>query len=158
MSSDPNLSQPAVAAYFDGHGEPEWPPSGPLIVVNPDNVQPTGVGSPNEQQYQTGHTNNVRTDPSAEQGEGVGPERQWPHYPHVDQPNPFRNLNVMQRSGGDSYSPDVYRPEVAAFWGQALINEEGVRGRKQTSPVAPVSNQAPSVPYVEVLPVFPGGY
>ena len=154
----PDSAAPPVDAYFDGHGEPEWPPIGVTTHVGVDNDAPTGYGPPNQQQYQSGHTQNLVTNPSAEQGQGVGPERLWPHYPHAEQPNPFRNLNVFQRSGQDSYSPNVYRPEVAAYWAQSLGIEQQSSATRNRSPVAPVVDQYPSVPYVQTIGPYPGGY
>jgi hypothetical protein len=125
-------------------------------VINPRESLPTGWGGVNRQQFQSGHTNNMPTNESAEQGYGVGPERQWPHYPHTEQPNPYRNLNVMQRSGGDSYSTDVYRPEVVAYWALALAREQDQSAVKQRQRAGAVINQPASVPFVQT--VTPGGY
>lgn len=148
-----------LALFFGGQVDPAEPHTGPLTYVLPAESPPTGWGSANEQQYQTGHTQNVVTHPSMEQGQGVGPERAWPHYPHAENPNPFRMLNAMQRSGMDSYSPDVYRPEVVAYWEQALdVNQAAARTRHR-GPVNPVIDQAPSVPYVDTIPQYgAGGY
>lgn len=137
--------------YFNGSVSPQEPFIGPLIVVNPAESPPTGWGAPNHQQFQTGHTQNVKTNYSAEQGQGVGPERKWPHYPHVENPNVYRNLNVYQRSGTDAYSVEVYRAESAAYWTQALYNSMQHAPDKFRSPQTPVINQAPSVPYVDVI-------
>jgi hypothetical protein len=148
-----------VEAWIDGQLDPSDPEIDAQTIVNPLNSPPTGWGSPNDQQYQSGKTNNVTTNESAEQGMGVGPERKWPHFPHATNPNPFRNLNVLQRSGMDTYSTDIYRPEVVAFWAQALENNIGQAPVKQRSRVNPVVNQAQSVPFVETVPpVSPGGY
>jgi hypothetical protein len=148
-----------IEVYLTGQLDPGDPEIDAQIIVNPANAHPTGWGTPNAQQFQSGHTNNVPTNESAEQGVGVGPERKWPHYPHAEQPNPFRNLNVLQRSGMDTYSADVYRPEVVAYWAQALANNIAQSPVKQRSRANPVVNQAVSVPFVETVPpVSPGGY
>jgi hypothetical protein len=152
---DPSQFDPAA---FDGHASPDTPDLGPLIVVNPEEDEPTGWGPPNHQQYQSGHSQNVRTNQSAEQGMGVGPERQWAHYPHVEQPNPYRNINVLQRSGMDAYSPNVYRAEAVAYWALGLQVEGLSAGTRNRSPVAPVVNQVPNVPYVSTIPAFNAGY
>jgi len=138
--------------YFDGQLSPAEPFIGPLIIVNPAESPPTGWGAPNHQQFQTGHTQNLPTNESAEQGQGVGPERRWPHYPHVENPNIFRNLNAYQRFGTDSYSEEVYRAQSAAFWQQAIYDSLQHASSKQRSPVVPIINQAPSVPYVDAVP------
>jgi hypothetical protein len=148
-----------VLEHISGQVDPHDPAIGPEIIVNPREQLPTGWGSENEQQFQSGHTNNLPTNRSAEQGYGVGPERRWAHYPHVEQPNPFRMLNAFQRSGGDSYSTLVYRPEVVAFWAQALDRELQTTQTRNVGPLAPVVNQAPSVPFVSTVPpTTPGGY
>jgi hypothetical protein len=141
-----------IDAYIYGYLSPQEPFIGPLITVNPAESPPTGWGAPNHQQFQTGHTQNIPTNESAEQGMGVGPERRWPHYPHAENPNVFRNLNVFQRAGTDTYTNEVYRAEAAAFWYQALIDSVQHAPDKQRSPVNPVINQAPSVPFVDSIP------
>ncbi len=148
-----------VLARISGQVDPLDPAIGPEIIVNPHEWTPTGWGPENEQPFQSGHTNNLITNPSAEQGMGVGPERRWAHYPHVEQPNPYRNLNAYQRAGGDAYSTLVYRPEVVAFWAQALHVEAQTVNTRHRGPLAPVVNQEPSVAFVTTVPpITPGGY
>lgn len=162
---------PETGSPYDAHGEdllvqfggevdPKEPHLGPLTYVLPAESPPTGWGSGNDQQYQTGHTQNTVTNPSMEQGSGVGPERAWPHYPHAVNPNPFRMLNAFQRSGTDSYSADIYRPETAAYWNMALDVNQMTAATRQRSPVNPVLDQFPSVPFVDTVPQYatPGGY
>lgn len=147
--------------YFGGEVDAREPHTGPLVIVNPSESPPTGWGAPNAQQFQSGYTNNVPTRQSLEQGQGVGPERAWPHYPHAEQHNPFRNKNALQRSGMDSYSPDIYRPEAVAYWQQAIINSLANAPAMNRSPVTPVINQVPSTPYVDTVPQYTataGGY
>jgi hypothetical protein len=141
-----------ITQYFNGEVSPYEPFIGPLIIVNPAESPPTGWGSPNNQNFATGHTSNVPTNESAEQGMGVGPERKWPHYPHAENPNPFRALNVWRRSGTDTYSSQVYRAEAAAYWHQGIIDSLQHAPDKQRSPVNPIIGQAPSVPYVDSVP------
>lgn len=142
-----------------GQVDPRDPPALPLVVVNPAESFPTGWGSPNVQQFQSSHTNALQTNESAEQGYGVGPERQWAHYPHATNPNPFRGLGSFQRDGGDSYSTDVYRPEVVAYWSGALAYEMAAVPVKHAMRPSPVVNQAASQPYVSTVdPISPGGY
>ena len=149
----------AVLALMTGQADPHDPEIGPLIVVNPMEIGITGWGSWNEQPYQSGHTNNVVTNESAEQGMGVGPERLWGHYPHATNPNPFRNMNAMQRDGGLVPGANVYRPEVAAYWAGALGMQAQQAHGKQRASGYPTVNQTPSVPFVAtVQPLTPGGY
>lgn len=151
----------SVFELLSGQVDPREPPIDALIIVNPAEDLPTGWGAGQAQQYQSGPTNNRRVNASAEQGQGVGPERKWSHYPHAVNPNPFRNANVHQRAGTDAYSADVYRVETAAYWPQALVVEQVQAPAKQRGPVAPVVNQEPTVPFVQTVPArggSPGGY
>lgn len=149
---------PDPVTAMAGQVDPRDPEIGPMIVVNPAELGITGWGPPNDQPYQSGQSNDIKTNASAEQGTGVGPERKWPHYPHATNPNPYRDHGVLRRNGGLVAGTVVYRPEVAAYWQQAMFNEAAVaatrhRGRRGTV------NQAPSVPYVSTVPpISPGGY
>lgn len=149
---------------LNGQVDPHDPPYGPLVVVNPANAHPTGYGSPNLQQFQTGATQNVKTEGSREQGMGVGPERKWPHYPHAVNPNPYRNKNALQRAGMDAYHADVYRPAVVAYWAHALEQEQAAGNTRQRTRSGVVVNQAPSqsftaaTPPQDAFPMSPGGY
>lgn len=120
-----------------------------------------GIGSENvvtTQLFQSGHTNNLITNESADQGLGVGPERRMAHYPTADNPNPYRNLNATFRNGGDTYSAQIYRPVVTAYWAQALGLELS-QGKVKQRPNRGTVNQAPSQPYTNVVPpMTPGGY
>jgi hypothetical protein len=142
-----------------GPVDPRDPPALPLVVVNPAESAPTGWGAPNVQQFQSGHTNNLITNEAAEQGYGVGPERQWAHYPHAVNPNPYRRMGAFLRDGGDTYSTDIYRPEVVAYWANALAHEAAATPVKHAMRPDPVVNQPPSQPYVQtVASISPGGY
>jgi hypothetical protein len=146
----------SVHEQIHGQVDPRNPPIDALVVVNPAESPPTGWGAENLQQFQSGHVNNLVTNPSAEQGFGVGPERQWAHYPHASNPNPFRRMAAFLRDGGDTYSTQVYRPEVVAYWANALAHEYAATPVKHAMRPDPVVNQAPSQPYVQA--VSPGGY
>ena len=147
-----------VYELINGPVTNQAPPIDAQIIVNPAEAGPTGWGAPNQQQFQSSHTNALVTNESAEQGYGVGPERAWAHYPHATNPNPFRRMAAFQRDGGDSYSTLVYRPEVVAFWQQALLHEAAAVPVKHAMRPDPVLNQAPSIPYVQAVPTSPGGY
>jgi hypothetical protein len=148
-----------VYELINGQVDPRNPPIDAQIIVNPAESLPTGWGAPNDQQFQSSHTNTLPTNPSAEQGFGVGPERAWAHYPHATNPNPFRRMAAFLRDGGDSYSTLVYRPEVVAFWAQALAHEAAAAPVKHAMRPDPVVNPFPSMPYVEAVAASsPGGY
>jgi hypothetical protein len=159
--------RPPVIDVFEmlsGQVDPRNPP-GVLVVVNPAESPPTGWGAFNDQQFQSGHTNNLRTNESAEQGYGVGPERAWAHYPHATNPNPFRRMGAFARDGGDAYSADIYRPEVVAYWANALAHERAAAPVKVRQRPGAVANQAASQPFVSTVPdlgpsplMSPGGY
>lgn len=140
------MSTENVYALMAGPNDAHIVDHGPIMVVMPLQLGRPGLGPDNAQQFQSGHSQNLKTNPSAEQGIGRAPGQQWAHYPHVTQPNPFRNLGVRSRDGGDGYSSEVYRPEVAAIWLQAIAAEQAAI--KFQSPVTPVVNQPVSVPYV----------
>ena len=142
-----------------GQVDPRDPPIDAQIIVNPAESEPTGWGAPNLQQFQSGHVNNLVTNPSAEQGHGVGPERAWAHYPHATNPNPFRRMPCFLRDGGDTYSADIYRPEVVAYWANALLHEQAAFPVKHAMVPSGVVNQEPTQPYVATVPpLSPGGY
>lgn len=131
---------------------------GPDIVVNPSESPPTGIGAPNVQQFQTGHLNNQKVDYSLFQGVGVGPERQWPHYPHAENPNMFRRTQVMQRDGTDSYSDMIWRGEESPIWLEAIAHEQLAERTRERSPVNPIVEQTPSLTFTESIAGTPGGY
>ena len=148
-----------VHELIHGQLSPSEPGIDALVVVNPAESGPTGWGAPNLQQFQSGHTNNLRTNESAEQGFGVGPEREWGHYPHATNPNPFRRMPAFQRDGGDTYSAMVYRPEVVAYWSMALAHEHAATPVKVAMRPDPIVVQPPSMPYSSAVPpISPGGY
>jgi len=149
-----------VYELINGPVDPSSPPIDAQIIVNPAESLPTGWGAPNQQPFQSSHTNALATNPSSEQGYGVGPERAWAHYPHATNPNPFRRMGAFLRDGGDSYSTLVYRPEIVAYWANALAHEAAATPVKQAMKPDTVVNQHPSMPYVQAVAetVSPGGY
>lgn len=148
-----------IRQLIAGQADPHDPEIGPLIVVNPAEYGETGWGDDNAQAFQSGHTNALPTNASASQGFGVGPERRWAHYPYVDQPNPFRRANVLARDGGDGYSPLVYRPEVVAYWHQALVHELQAEPMRRRGSGYPVIADPATAAFVDVTqPVSAGGY
>lgn len=153
------------STHFGPYGESYWNGStlgtdinDETVVVNPREFGPTGWGDYNNQLFHSGHTQNIPTNESAEQGMGVGPERKWPHYPTPDQPNPYRNMGIYQRNGTDGYSLYIYRNVAAAYWAQAIGYELSQAQVRHRSTPYGTTQQPPSVPFVStVTPIGPGG-
>jgi hypothetical protein len=114
---------------------------------------PTGYGDFNEQAYQTGHTQVVQSDPSSEQGWGVGPARRWAHYPKSDGPNAARNFGQHLRNG---QLPWVVA-DSSLYERSQLAWEQQFAPVKARSPVAPVVPLAANVPYSQTVPAYGGG-
>jgi len=126
-----------------------------LAWVNPEVYGPTGFGPwTSTDTFQTGHSQNIVANPSSEQGWGVGPARAWAHYPDSQAPNPDRNMGQHLRNGQYPYVAS----ETALYWRTQLAWEEQWAGYKFRSPVAPVVQVPPSVPYVQTVPTYGGGY
>ena len=122
--------------------------------VNPEVFGPQGFGPWNDPTvFQTGHSQNIVSNPAAEQGWGVGPARAWAHYPTEDSPNPTRNMGMHFRNGQLPWT----NPETAYYERTQLAWEQQWAGYKHRSPVAPVVNVPPSVPYVQTVPSYGGG-
>jgi hypothetical protein len=122
-------------------------------VVNNAVWGPQGFGDWNVQAYQTGHTQNLVSDPASEQGWGVGPARRWAHYPKVESPNHARNFGEHLRNGELPWvtaTSSLYERSQLAW-------EQQWAPFKARSPVAPVVPVPASVPYVQTVPTFSGG-
>ena len=122
-------------------------------VVNNAVYGPQGFGDWNVQAFETGHTQVIQANPATEQGWGVGPARQWAHYPKVESPNPYRNEGQHLRNG---QLPWV-TASSALYYRTQLEFEQQWANYKARSPVAPVVPVAPSVPYVQTVPTYGGG-
>lgn len=122
--------------------------------VNPEVVGPTGFGPwTSEDTFQTGHSQNIVSNPASEQGWGVGPARRWSHYPTDDAPNPARNMGQHLRNGQLPWvtaTSTLYERSQLAF-------EQQWAPYKRRSPVAPVVPVAPSVPFTQTVPTYSGG-
>jgi hypothetical protein len=123
--------------------------------VNVQQHGPTGFGAWNDgmQVFETGHTQNVVSDPGSEQGWGVGPARRWAHYPHEESPNPYRNSQNYLRNGE---LPWVTTSSILYYRTQ-LAWEQQWDPYKARSPVNPVVQVPSSVPYVSTVPTWSGG-
>src|ERR1700733_7591726 len=121
--------------------------------VNPQVYGEQGFGAFNEQDFQSGHTQIILSNPSAEQGWGVGPARRWAHYPIEDSPNPYRNRMNHMRNGQLAYVSS----ESSLYERAGLAWEEQFSPYKQRSPLAPVVPVPASVPFVATVPTWGGG-
>lgn len=122
--------------------------------VNTGIIGPTGIGPYNdESKYESGHTQIIQSNPSAEQGWGVGPARRWAHYPIEQNVNPFRNRMIHCRNGE---LPWVYA-DTALYYRTQLEVEQAAAPYKQRSPVAPVVPVVQSVPFSVTVPTYAGG-
>jgi hypothetical protein len=122
--------------------------------VNTGIIGPTGIGPYNDEtKYESGHTQIIQSNPSAEQGWGVGPARRWAHYPIEQNVNPFRNRMVHCRNGE---LPWVYA-DTQLYYRTQLEVEQQWDPYKQRSPVSPIVGVPASVPFSTVVPTFGGG-
>lgn len=123
--------------------------------VNVQQYGPTGFGNWNDGMavFQSGHSQNVVSNPAAEQGWGVGPARRWAHYPHEESPNPFRNEGQHLRNG---QLPWV-TADSSLYERTQLAWEQQWAQFKHRSPVAPVVPVPQSVPFVQTIPTYSGG-
>lgn len=115
---------------------------------------PAGFGNWNEQPFYTGHSQIVQSNPGAEQGWGVGPARRWAHYPFAELQNPTRNMGGHLRMG----TLNTLTPDTALYWRTQLAWEQQWDAYKQRGPVNPVMPVADSVPFVQTVPTYGGGF
>lgn len=124
------------------------------LWVNVQQYGPTGYGPYNDESiFQTGHSQITVSNPASEQGWGVGPARRWAHYPHEESVNPFRNRSVHLRNGQLPWvtaSSSLYERSQLAW-------EQQFAPLKRRSPVAPVVQVPPSVPFTQTVPTWGGG-
>jgi hypothetical protein len=125
----------------------------PEEVINPAVYGPQGFGDWSTAPYESGHTQIVLSNPSAEQGWGVGPARRWARMPVTDNPNPCRNANVHLRNGALPWvTQDSYLYERSGIEWELQFQQY-----KQRNPVTPVIPVATSVPFVQTVPSYGGG-
>jgi hypothetical protein len=122
--------------------------------VNVQQYGPTGYGPYNDQtNFQTGHSQNIVSNPASEQGWGVGPARRWAHYPIEESVNPFRNATTHLRNGQLPWvtADSSYYERTQLAW------EQQWAPLKRRSPVAPVVQVPASVPFTQTVPTWGGG-
>lgn len=128
--------------------------------VNPENYGVPGLGdwnmtvadSPASAMPYSGHDANVVSNPSAEQGWGVGPARRWARYPKVDSPNPFRNGAYLRNGDLPWVVADSYLYERSQLAWQAQW--QPYKFRSAVAPTVPVPG---AVPFSYVVPTYAGG-
>jgi hypothetical protein len=131
-----------------------------LEWVNNQQFGPTGVGdwaytvagSPAPAQEYSGHDANIPSNPSSEQGWGVGPARRWARFPISDSPNPARNGAYTRNGDFPWVTADSWLYERTQLAWQAQWQPYKYR----TTPGAVVP-MAGSVPFAETVPTYGGG-
>lgn len=116
---------------------------------------PAGFGNWNEQPYFTGHSQIVQANPGAEQGWGVGPARRWAHYPFSQLDNPARNYRNYLRNGTLDWA---FYEQNMLYYRSQLAWEQQWDPYKNRGPVTPVLPVPGSVPHVDTVPTYAGGY
>jgi hypothetical protein len=129
-----------------------WVPLRPAGQTGFGEWQYTVSGSPSSAMPYTGHDANVISNPSAEQGWGVGPARRWAHWPWTDSPNPARNGAHLRNGDFPWVALDSYLYERAGLAYEAQWQPYKYRGA-----VAPVVPVAGAVPFAQVVPTSGGG-
>lgn len=130
--------------------------AGELAVVNPDEAMPTGLGPGNDQPFETGATQNVRTT-WVEQGWGHDSQR-WPYYPFSENRNPARRrspigkLTDAERTNFalDSWDP-VIGPEQARQRFFRPFRRSGANAHGAIVPIPGTSS------YSDTVPTYGGG-
>lgn len=131
-----------------------------LWWVNNEQYGPTGFGnwaytvpgSPAGGMEYSGHDANIPSNPSSEQGWGVGPARRWAHYPVSDSPNPARNGAYLRNGDFPWVAADSWLYERTQLaWEQQW---QPFKYRTTVGAVVPVAG---SVPFAETVPTYAGG-
>lgn len=128
------------------------------LFVPVEQLGKPGVGPDNFQQFQSGVTNAIPDNPSAEQGMGRAPGWQWAHMPHVQQFNPARLAGAYMQDGGGfhAFSERVQRSPI---WPEGYLNYAQHPNQHAVWPGIATINQPETPAFVEsVPPIMPGGY
>lgn len=131
-----------------------------LWWVNNQQYGPTGVGdwnitvwgSPTNAQPYSGHDANIPSNPSSEQGWGVGPARRWARFPKADSPNPARNGAYLRNGDFPWITADSWLYERT----QLAWQQQWAPFKYRTS-VAAVVPMAGGIPFAETVPTYGGG-
>lgn len=114
-------------------------------------AEPAERGPFNLQQFQSGHTSIVPTNPADEQGMGRAPGWRWAHLPHVQQFDPIMayNFTFMDGGGFHGFSERVQRSPI---WPEGYLHYTQQPGEHQWWPHVATVNQ-PEVPaFTEFVP------
>jgi len=112
----------------------------------------TVSGSPEAAMPYSGHDANIPSNPSSEQGWGVGPARRWARWPWTDSPNPARNGAYLRNGDFPWVTLDSWLYERTQLeW------EQQWDVYKYRSAVAPVVPVAGAIPFAQTVPTYGGG-
>ena len=129
-----------------------WVPLRPAGQTGFGEWQYTVSGSPSSAMPYSGHDANIVSNPSSEQGWGVGPARRWAHWPWTDSPNPARNGAHLRMGQWPWVVADSWLYERTALEWEAQWQPY-----KYRSAVAPQVPVAGGVPFAHTVPTYAGG-
>jgi hypothetical protein len=129
-----------------------WVPLRVLGETGFGDWQYTVSGSPSSAMPYSGHDANIVSNPSSEQGWGVGPARRWAHWPWTDSPNPARNGAYLRNGDFPWVTADSNLYERSQLqWQQQW---DPYKYRSSPFPVVPMAG---SVPFSDTVPTYAGG-
>jgi hypothetical protein len=118
------------------------------VVVNPDEIGPTGWGPLQDNPYRTAHTTITTRDYSIDRPIG---KSIFAHYPRPRLINPYRNAQTRFRDGMD-VSDLTYRPVRETVHGAGRNTSVRDRDNRMRGSGAGTIEDPLSVPYVETVP------
>lgn len=155
---DGSITPPIEGATPDGalfvHEHQDLPPHLPYQerarvleddYWNDDQLHGTAVppGAPNDQPFQSGHTQITILNQSAEQGWGQDPALRWPLYPHNQGTFPTYGSGIFRRNG--TWAPEKNFLQMYEVITQEQVRDMRLRASKQHRQFGAVVNNAPTV-------------
>lgn len=123
---------------------------------NDDQLDGTAVppGAPNDQPFQSGHTQITVLNQSAEQGYGQDPALRWARYPHYSNSFPGYAAGTHRRNGG--YPAEKNFLQMYEIISEGQIRDMSARHTKQHRVFGAIVADAPTVPHTyNVTPIDP---
>lgn len=118
--------------------------------VNPSNPGIPNLGPPNEQDNQSGHSQIVVHNPSAEQGWGMDPAILVARYPHSEGVNPFYARGTHRRNGALEFT-SAGLPFGSMT--QQSVQMQTVLTRRRSTVHRRLADNPMAVPYSSTVPV-----